>query len=51
MCCTRKHERLDGSAGHRWLFATYAIYYLAERTKDRLSDERANLVLHLIAPA
>lgn len=42
------HERLDRSAGDRWLFATHAIRFLAERTKDRTSDEWANLALHLI---
>ena len=42
------HTRLDRSAGDRWLFATHAIRFLAERTKDRTSDEWANLALHLI---
>lgn len=43
------HERLDRSAGDRWLFAVHAVRYLAERLKDRTSDEWANLALHLIA--
>lgn len=42
------HTRLDRSAGDRWLFATHAIRFLAERVKDRTSDEWANLALHLI---
>lgn len=42
------HERLDRSAGDRWLFAVHAVRYLAERLKDRTSDEWANLALHLI---
>jgi replication-associated recombination protein RarA len=42
------HERLDRSAGDRWLFAVHAVRYLAERQKDRTSDEWANLALHLI---
>ncbi|MCJ1695951.1 hypothetical protein MT349_09150 [Rathayibacter caricis] len=42
------HERLDRSFGDRWLFATHAIRFLSERTKDRTSDELANLTLHLI---
>ena len=45
------HTRLDRSAGDRWLFATHAIRFLAERTKDRTSDEWANLALHLINAA
>lgn len=43
------HERLDRAAGDRWLFATHAIRYLAEHTKDRISDEWANLALHLMS--
>ncbi|QHC65692.1 AAA family ATPase [Rathayibacter sp. VKM Ac-2759] len=42
------HERLDRTFGDRWLFATHAIRFLSERTKDRTSDELANLTLHLI---
>jgi replication-associated recombination protein RarA len=42
------HTRLDRSAGDRWLFVTHAIRFLAERVKDRTSDEWANLALHLI---
>lgn len=42
------HERLDRSAGDRWLFAVHAIRFLAERTKDRTSDEWANLAMHLV---
>jgi replication-associated recombination protein RarA len=42
------HNRLDRSFGDRWLFATHAIRFLAERTKDRTSDELANLTMHLI---
>ncbi|MFT4234032.1 MAG: hypothetical protein QM607_03395 [Microbacterium sp.] len=40
------HERLDRSFGDRWLFAVHAIRFLAERTKDRTSDEYANLTMH-----
>ncbi|MDQ1204495.1 hypothetical protein [Microbacterium sp. SORGH_AS_0862] len=43
------HERMERSAGDRWLFAVHAIRFLAERVKDRTSDEWANLVLHLMA--
>ncbi|MDQ1130854.1 hypothetical protein [Microbacterium sp. SORGH_AS_0888] len=43
------HERMERSAGDRWLFAVHAVRYLAERVKDRTSDEWANLVLHLAA--
>ncbi|MBT2498032.1 hypothetical protein J7E25_02880 [Agromyces sp. ISL-38] len=42
------HERLDRAAGDRWLFAAHAIRFLAERTKDRTSDEWANLAMHLV---
>jgi replication-associated recombination protein RarA len=42
------HLRLDRSFGDRWLFATHAIRFLSERTKDRTSDELANLTMHLI---
>ena len=42
------HQRLDRSFGDRWLFATHAIRFLSERTKDRTSDELANLTMHLI---
>jgi replication-associated recombination protein RarA len=42
------HERLDRSFGDRWLFATHAIRFLAERTKDRTSDEYANMTAHLM---
>lgn len=42
------HERMERAAGDRWLFAVHAIRFLAERVKDRTSDEWANLVLHLI---
>lgn len=42
------HERLDRSAGDRWLFAVHAIRFLAERTKDRTTDEWANLAVHLV---
>jgi replication-associated recombination protein RarA len=42
------HARLDRSFGDRWLFATHAIRFLAERVKDRTSDEYANLTMHLI---
>lgn len=42
------HERLDRSFGDRWLFATHAIRFLAERPKDRSSDEWANMTMHLI---
>ncbi len=42
------HERMERSAGDRWLFAVHAIRFLVERTKDRTSDEWANLVMHLI---
>jgi replication-associated recombination protein RarA len=44
----RMHQRLDRSFGDRWLFATHAIRFLAERTKDRTTDELANLTMHLI---
>jgi replication-associated recombination protein RarA len=43
------HERMDRAAGDRWLFLVHAIRYLAERSKDRTSDEWANLVTHLMA--
>lgn len=43
------HERLDRSAGDRWLFAVHAIRFLAERTKDRTTDEWANLAVHLVS--
>lgn len=43
------HNRLGREAGDRWLFAAHAIRMLAERTKDRTSDEWANLALHLMA--
>ncbi|MBZ4488054.1 hypothetical protein LQ938_11750 [Microbacterium sp. cx-55] len=42
------HERMERAAGDRWLFAVHAIRFLADRVKDRTSDEWANLVLHLI---
>lgn len=42
------HNRLDRTFGDRWLFATHAIRFLAERTKDRTSDELANMTMHLI---
>jgi len=42
------HNRLDRTFGDRWLFATHAIRFLAERTKDRTSDELANITMHLI---
>lgn len=45
------HGRLDRSFGDRWLFATHAIRFLAERVKDRTSDEWANLTLHAINAA
>ena len=47
----RMHERLDRSFGDRWLFATHAIRFLAERVKDRTSDEWANLTMHAINAA
>jgi len=43
------HERIDRSMGDRWLFAVHAIRFLAERVKDRTSDEWANYALHLMA--
>ena len=42
------HERLGRDAGDRWLFAVHAVRYLAERVKDRTSDEWANLVMLLM---
>jgi replication-associated recombination protein RarA len=42
------HNRLDRTFGDRWLFATHAIRFLAERTKDRTSDELANITMHRI---
>ncbi len=42
------HERLGREAGDRWLFAVHAVRYLAERVKDRTSDEWANLVMLLM---
>lgn len=42
------HQRLDRGFGDRWLFATHAIRFLSERTKDRTSDEYANMTMHLI---
>lgn len=40
------HRRLDRSQGDRWLFAVHAVRFLAERQKDRTSDELANLTVH-----
>jgi len=42
------HNRIDRSFGDRWLFATHAIRFLAGRTKDRTTDELANLAMHRI---
>ncbi|WP_084076889.1 hypothetical protein [Demequina sp. NBRC 110057] len=42
------HERMDRTFGDRWLFATHAIRFLSERTKDRSSDEWANMTMHLM---
>jgi len=42
------HARLPRTGGDRWLFAVHAIRFLAERTKDRTSDELANLTVHRI---
>jgi replication-associated recombination protein RarA len=42
------HERLGRDAGDRWLFAVHAVRYLAERVKDRTSDEWANLIMLLM---
>jgi replication-associated recombination protein RarA len=42
------HKRLDRSFGDRWLFAVHAVRFLAGRTKDRTTDELANLAVHRI---
>lgn len=42
------HKRLDRSAGDRWLFAVHAIRYLAGHTKDRTTDELANITVHQV---
>lgn len=42
------HKRLPRSAGDRWLYAVHAVRFLAERTKDRTSDELANLTVYRI---
>jgi len=40
------HQRLDRSFGDRWLFAVHAVRFLVGRTKDRTTDELANLTMH-----
>ncbi|GAA3604675.1 ATPase AAA [Kineosporia mesophila] len=45
------HERLDRSFGDRWLFAVHAVRFLCDRTKDRSSDEWANITMHEINSA
>ncbi|MDG4790656.1 hypothetical protein O7626_32905 [Micromonospora sp. WMMD1102] len=42
------HERLDRDFGDRWLYAVHAVRFLASRTKDRSSDEHANMTMHLM---
>jgi replication-associated recombination protein RarA len=42
------HERLDRTFGDRWLFVVHAVRFLAGRTKDRSSDEHANMTKHMI---
>jgi replication-associated recombination protein RarA len=42
------HKRLGRAFGDRWLFAVHAVRFLAGRTKDRSSDEHANLTMHLM---
>lgn len=42
------HLRLDRAAGDRWLFAVHAVRFLATRTKDRTTDELANITMHRI---
>lgn len=38
----RMHQRIDRSAGDRFLFAVHAVRLLVTATKDRTSDELAN---------
>jgi replication-associated recombination protein RarA len=42
------HHRLDRSFGDRWLFVVHAVRFLVGRTKDRTTDELANLTVHKI---
>jgi replication-associated recombination protein RarA len=42
------HERLDRAFGDRWLFVVHVVRFLAGRTKDRSSDEHANITMHMI---
>ncbi|MFT4044312.1 MAG: hypothetical protein QM673_14235 [Gordonia sp. (in: high G+C Gram-positive bacteria)] len=42
------HRRLDRSFGDRWLFAVHAVRFLINQTKDRTTDELANLTVHKI---
>jgi len=43
------HQRLDRSFGDRWLFVVHAVRFLSERTKDRTTDELANITMHDMA--